>query len=413
MKINSLLSLILLFIGTVAFAQKETEEKWYQVELLVFKQTNQDDEIINREINLEWPKPLTRIEGEERFITSPNSLNSVNRRLSSNWGYRMLWHEAWYQQGISNEEAPWVMVQGGHFKHQRNELEGAFRLYLSRYFHLETNLWFTEFIEEEALEQPERFNAEAINTAVEGADLLNFVVENTIMENSEIFNSDTIPQPKWPTLPELPKLIDKRNCPAYDSMPVLMRKHLFGLKPHLTLADNNSDTETTILEAAKDPVEQKTASFYDSVVLEPKGTYPYCEFSTEVDAIIDPITEQSIVLEQWQQIEARHELEQYLWLREVRTKVATSVSATMPGNLQRFLENPFAIGQQAQVPVESIHLMKQEQRILINKSYYIDHPEIGIIVTIKPVDKETIDQFNPALNPTLNSTEEASNEQPN
>ncbi len=73
------------------------------------------------------------------------SLSAVKFTLDENSRYRVLSHVAWRQPGYDKEQQKAVILTGGDRYDNHYELEGTVTLRLSRYLHLESNLWFTQF----------------------------------------------------------------------------------------------------------------------------------------------------------------------------------------------------------------------------------------------------------------------------
>ena len=64
-------------------------------------------------------------------------------RLAREGGYEVLWHEAWLQPLSAEDDAvPLLLDRSGDPDHEPwPRLQGSVKLYLSRYLHLETDLW--------------------------------------------------------------------------------------------------------------------------------------------------------------------------------------------------------------------------------------------------------------------------------
>jgi hypothetical protein len=85
---------------------------------------------------------------ETPFILLDNDdrlLESELRKLENSARYRVLFHESWRQQIKGNSDAQSIIILGGDQFENHRELEGSIRLSLSRYLHINTQLWFTEF----------------------------------------------------------------------------------------------------------------------------------------------------------------------------------------------------------------------------------------------------------------------------
>ena len=72
-------------------------------------------------------------------------LGDESRRLGRDRKMRLLFHEAWRQPFYAKEQAPSIVITGGDLFEDHYELEGSITLFLSRYLHIHTNLWLTQF----------------------------------------------------------------------------------------------------------------------------------------------------------------------------------------------------------------------------------------------------------------------------
>lgn len=141
-------------------ADQNTE--WYQVEVIVFSQQDLfQNEQYPTNIRLHYPEnwrqldnhaftpadtqrpaaeqPFTRL-AQTEFKLGPDDY-ALNRAA----GYRVLAHMAWRQPGLGQQQSPWIIVSGGHPNGNRHELEGSIRLVLTRYLHIQADLWKTSF----------------------------------------------------------------------------------------------------------------------------------------------------------------------------------------------------------------------------------------------------------------------------
>jgi hypothetical protein len=147
------------------------DDRWYRVELLVFSHTGgQSAE--------QWdPTPELIYPAAARFLRKPGQLNATVEELypvqdnpsvaalparptpfvilgnseqefrgkaaymQRSGRYRILFHETWLQPVMERSRAlPIILDQSGDTG-QWPELQGSIQLHLSRYLHLETNLW--------------------------------------------------------------------------------------------------------------------------------------------------------------------------------------------------------------------------------------------------------------------------------
>ncbi|RLA50467.1 MAG: hypothetical protein DRR42_13080 [Gammaproteobacteria bacterium] len=143
-----LITTLLLALPFFAHAQK-----WYQVEVIIFSQHDIfGDEGGPANLKLAYPSrmiDLANISTDGIYTTSDyqildksaRQLNADAYTLNSTGVYKVLYHQAWRQAGLSANDTPWIAIQGGSKIAGHHRLEGSIRLYLSSYLHLNTNLW--------------------------------------------------------------------------------------------------------------------------------------------------------------------------------------------------------------------------------------------------------------------------------
>lgn len=156
--------LLLAFASSTSLSgqtRAEANEDWYQVELIVFSQQDlYQAEQHPTNITLQYPENWQRLEndtstsadnprpeeqplvrlGKKDFKLGPDEY-SLNRAA----GYRVLAHLAWRQPGLGKAHSPWIIVSGGHRHGNHHELEGSIRLVVTRYLHIQADLWKTSF----------------------------------------------------------------------------------------------------------------------------------------------------------------------------------------------------------------------------------------------------------------------------
>jgi len=188
--------LCLSFCATsIAQTQPSTnEENWYQVELLIFKRATStsayNKELWPKNIALAYPPNIRHLISDEApantaetagtetiatldeaelnheaatplMMTSAESDNSPAYRLLTKQaflipnaasaikresGTHILFHESWAQPMLPQEHAPALVIRGGNMFGENFELEGSVTLSLSRYLHINTDLWLSEFV---------------------------------------------------------------------------------------------------------------------------------------------------------------------------------------------------------------------------------------------------------------------------
>lgn len=180
---RSFLGLILVTLWTTPVLAEEAPA-WYQVEMIVFERTSGPDGIEQwpRNIQLRYPINWVALEDSESdtetmqsgtseqpswdngldalkerrpvshprdaFLPLPKDLRNMDRfanAMNRSGQYRVLFHEAWRQPVTALEDSPALLIQGGDAFDDHSELEGSITLSVSRYLHLHTRLWFTDF----------------------------------------------------------------------------------------------------------------------------------------------------------------------------------------------------------------------------------------------------------------------------
>ncbi|MEH6571405.1 MAG: CsiV family protein [Halioglobus sp.] len=81
------------------------------------------------------PTPFTRLGSDAR------EFNSRASRMQRTGRYDILFHEAWVQAVAPKNEALPIVVDRSGDNQTWPQLQGSIKLYLSRYLHIETNLW--------------------------------------------------------------------------------------------------------------------------------------------------------------------------------------------------------------------------------------------------------------------------------
>lgn len=108
--------------------------------LLSSKQEAEPDEDGSLPEGVALPNLFEFVPKKERFLL--DSARAINRDKS----LRVLFHQKWLQPLTQKSEAPALIIQGGNQFGAHHELEGSITIHLSRYLHLSTNLWLTQFI---------------------------------------------------------------------------------------------------------------------------------------------------------------------------------------------------------------------------------------------------------------------------
>ena len=184
-----IISLTALTISLTAGAQDNAgHEGWYQVEVIIFERNSDSgDEIWPADLNLRYPinwqelkdphavivegpgeaaetdfslagstSNSEKITAEQTAVdllrapfyllpSSDRHLNADARRLNARPGIKVLFHEAWRQPVTDAATAPWVLISGGEEFDKHHRLEGSINVNVSRYLHVKTNLWLTDY----------------------------------------------------------------------------------------------------------------------------------------------------------------------------------------------------------------------------------------------------------------------------
>lgn len=172
--------LVMALASSQALAQDGSgDERWYQVELIVFAQGGSPDdgeELWPNDIALSYPARWLELvdlsqsdlaneddggwqdeaapahssnePGERALALLPAeelTLRSDVQRLNRNNQYRVLFHGGWRQAFAENRQEPSILITGGEAFGDHYELEGSIHLSLRTYLHIDTNLWLTQF----------------------------------------------------------------------------------------------------------------------------------------------------------------------------------------------------------------------------------------------------------------------------
>lgn len=128
----------------------------FEIEMVVFARENGMNQ--SRET---WPA-APRLEYRERWVDfdtpsavdplvpalqpAPAQLSNKVAALQRDSGYQVLFHKTWRQVLQTERNAPAVLISGGQQDGNHHQLEGSVTLSVSRYLHLSTDLWFSEWL---------------------------------------------------------------------------------------------------------------------------------------------------------------------------------------------------------------------------------------------------------------------------
>lgn len=147
-----------------------SESRWYQVELMMYRQSVMGNEVIEvwpKDLTLAYPQNWVMLQTPDQYTANTQKKPLVNtpyilldkkqpaftqleKKLQLNRN-DILFHATWRQQlkqakSPSDEINPSILIRGGRRFDNNHELEGSINLRLSRYLHIKTNLWLTRFV---------------------------------------------------------------------------------------------------------------------------------------------------------------------------------------------------------------------------------------------------------------------------
>jgi hypothetical protein len=273
---------------------------------------------------------------DKEFRDLNESAAALDRRQ-----YNVVFHEAWRFAADEDAADPWVVIKAGQRFEDRFQLEGSLRFYKSRFLHFESDLWLLQFA-----------NIDTANPA-------------TLIE-----------LPDFPTAPESAE--DQFSLNEFATEPMLAIDE--SQKPDS--AYNLETLEINSLEPLKmgapEPVETNSLERFEIEGLERfeiEGPEPFEIDSPERFEIEDP--------------------ERF----EIDSPERFEKDSPEPLGI----ENPEPVlpenSQPQKYPVDTVWVLNKSKRIEEQTIYYIDHPEMGIMLTIKPVVPELLNPPEQALDP--------------
>jgi len=112
-----------------------------QLHSLLIEQPTPLDQLLAATASAEPPRPEAFVSLAEKDMLLRAEAASLNRSGI----YKVLFHQAWRQPGLDENQSPWVQISGGGTFDGHHELEGSLRLVKSRYLHIQADLWRTVF----------------------------------------------------------------------------------------------------------------------------------------------------------------------------------------------------------------------------------------------------------------------------
>ena len=336
-------SLRMIPMVTVADPLIATEDGFNADSLLINKSADTAQTTEPEELYIpQYETPFLLLDKEFRDLNE--SAAALDRRQ-----YNVVFHEAWRFAADEGADDPWVVIKAGQRFEDRFQLEGSLRFYKSRFLHFESDLWLLRFA-----------NIDTANPA-------------TLIE-----------LPDFPTAPEPTEDQFSLNEIAAEPMLAIDESH----KPDS--ADNLETLETNSLER-----------------FEIEGSEPFEIDSPEPFEIDSPERFEIDSPERFEidspepfEIDSpeRFEIEDPERF-EIDSPEPLEIDSPEPFGI----ENPEPVlpenSQPQKYPVDTVWVLNKSKRIEEQTIYYIDHPEMGIMLTIKPVVPELLNPPEQALEP--------------
>lgn len=384
-----LIAVVIFLFGT----SLSRAQDWYQVELIIFEhseevQSQQMPENWPNVLSLNWPSPLLELEPAEGRPETPaikpafeeltfdeRNLNNDSYAIRVGDDYNLLWHKAWRAPIQPEEQAPWVLVQAGEQLGEHYRLEGAIRVHLSRYLHLHSNLWLTEVTGEPIVEQPVSADESNDEPTTASFDLDQMAADVNAQSRFDWSQLPEVPTVRWgcnyvrEMWPEVGRLLpaDFYEDPApadwYFPFGCRIPSEIPGkdLPIQLNYPTSNFLYQAEIEERFPEFVaaQQQSELFLDkqdleSIPIEPTS-YPTNsrDFNSQGPA------------------EAQ----------------ANPAALAGQGAISAKTEKP----PQVRYQVEEIVHIQSQRRMRSAEFHYIDHPKIGILAVIYPVEKPELE----------------------
>ena len=80
--------------------------------------------------------------------TVDEEFNQTIQRLKNSRGYKVLSQKTWRQPGLAANRSIPVLIQDGEQFDDNYELEGTINISLSRYLHVQSNLWLSDYVKQ-------------------------------------------------------------------------------------------------------------------------------------------------------------------------------------------------------------------------------------------------------------------------
>ncbi len=187
----------------------QAQERWFTIELLIFKNGGNawQREQWDPNPELYYPEPLLISSAlslssgtgtQMKELEFNGTLAAAADKLTGTGQYRVLYSRRWQQGLVKTKDAPNLLITGGSPRGAHYELEGSIKFSVERYLHVHTNMWFTAFGE------PEVRRDTGANTYAEAEKYGAIDAANNEDEDWEELEEDfeepmVLPAPPWNT----------------------------------------------------------------------------------------------------------------------------------------------------------------------------------------------------------------------
>lgn len=153
-----LLSLLTAFTAAPARANIDDKTPWYEVSLVIFKNKNaptgNEQWLPPSELEVALPENAIDLDqlqnGADKTQFKPveptdKEFKEVLHSLRLSSGYEVMTSKTWIQPALDTKKAMPVLIHAGQEYEGLFELTGSVTLVVSRYLHLQTDLWLSEY----------------------------------------------------------------------------------------------------------------------------------------------------------------------------------------------------------------------------------------------------------------------------
>ena len=202
----------------------ESNDQWYQINLLVFqhlkgKTEGEETERWPHQVELAYPKNTTTFNG-----VSPDQINPLTgirqnysvlegaesgfehekRRIRLSAGYKTLYYQQWQQKLGTGVTGDAIAISGGESYAGNRQLEGWVRFSQKRYLHLEVDLWIHDYAK---ANQQRGIQTSLVPRPVPKqsalfAQLFDFGISDSVDQPTNLGSTESQPTIKKPSLAE-------------------------------------------------------------------------------------------------------------------------------------------------------------------------------------------------------------------